>query len=38
MDCAFLARLVSEHRLTASQAERIARDLTYGLVKKAYKL
>ena len=38
MDCAFLARLVSEHRLTASQAERIARDLTYGQVKKAYKL
>jgi glucuronate isomerase len=38
MDCAFLARLVAEHRLTETQAYRIARDLTYTLAKKAYRL
>jgi len=38
VDCAFLARLVSEHRLTESEAIEVAHDLTYCLVKKAYKL
>ncbi|MDG1752647.1 MAG: glucuronate isomerase [Thalassotalea sp.] len=38
MDCAFLAEMVSDHRLTESQAEKIAVDLTYTLVKKAYHL
>jgi glucuronate isomerase len=38
MDCAFLARLVSEHRLAEDEAFEVARGLAYGLVKKAYKL
>ncbi|PXA94164.1 glucuronate isomerase [Nostoc sp. 3335mG] len=38
VDCAFLARLVAEHRLGEDDAHSIAHDLTYGLVKKAYKL
>jgi glucuronate isomerase len=38
MDCAFLARLVSEHRLAEDEAFEVAHDLAYGLVKKAYKL
>ncbi|KQN77927.1 glucuronate isomerase [Sphingomonas sp. Leaf62] len=38
VDCGFLARLVAEHRLDEGDAHRIAHDLTYGLVKKAYKL
>lgn len=38
MDCAFLAQLVSDHRLTEKQAAKIAVDLTYTLVKKAYHL
>lgn len=38
MDSAFLARLVTEHRLPEDEAFEVARDLTYGLVKKAYKL
>ncbi|WP_076542289.1 glucuronate isomerase [Shewanella sp. UCD-KL21] len=38
MDCAFLAQLVAEHRLTEPQAKQIAYDLTYTLVKQAYKL
>jgi len=38
VDCSFLARLVAEHRLGASEAVEVARDLTYCLVKKAYKL
>jgi len=38
MDCAFLARLVAEHRLSESEAAQVAHDLTYCLVKKAYKL
>jgi glucuronate isomerase len=38
MDCVFLAELVSDHRISEQQAEKIAYDLTYGLVKKAYKL
>ncbi len=38
MDCAFLAQLVAEHRLTEEQASQVAYDLTYTLVKKAYDL
>lgn len=38
VDCAFLARLVAEHRLDEAEAHDVAYDLTYGLVKKAYKL
>lgn len=38
MDCAFLARLVAEHRLLEEEAAMIAADLTYNLAKRAYKL
>jgi glucuronate isomerase len=38
MDCAFLARLVAEHRLPEDEAHEVARALTYDLVKGAYKL
>jgi len=38
IDCGFLARLVAEHRLGMDDAREVALDLTYRLVKKAYKL
>jgi len=38
IDCAFLARLVAEHRLDLDEAHELAHDLAYGLVKKAYRL
>jgi glucuronate isomerase len=38
IDCAFLARLVAEHRLDEDEAFEVAHELTYGLVKKAYRL
>lgn len=38
MDCNFLARLVTEHRLPEDEAAEVAVDLTYNLVKQAYKL
>jgi glucuronate isomerase len=38
VDCAFLARLVAEHRLEEDEAFEVAHDLAYGLVKKAYRL
>jgi glucuronate isomerase len=38
MDCAFLAKLVSEHRLEEDEAFDVAHELAYGLVKKAYRL
>jgi glucuronate isomerase len=38
IDCAFLARLVTEHRLDQDEAFEVAYDLTYTLVKKAYRL
>lgn len=38
VDCSFLARLVAEHRLDENEAHEVAHDLTYGLVKKAYRL
>ena len=38
MDCSFLAKLVAEHRLAEDEAFEVALDLTYRLVKKAYRL
>ena len=38
MDCAFLARLVAEHRLDDDEAHEVAHALTYDLVKAAYKI
>jgi glucuronate isomerase len=38
IDCAFLGRLVAEHRLDEEEAVELAMDLTVNLVKKAYKL
>lgn len=38
VDCAFLARLVAEHRLDEAEAFEVAQDLTVNLVRKAYKL
>ncbi|HZL25819.1 MAG TPA: glucuronate isomerase [Acidobacteriaceae bacterium] len=38
VDCAFLGRLVAEHRLDEDEAFELAVDLTVGLVRKAYKL
>jgi glucuronate isomerase len=38
IDCAFLARLVAEHRLAEDEAFEVAHDLTYRLVKQAYRL
>jgi glucuronate isomerase len=38
IDCAYLARLVVEHRLDEDEASEVARDLTYNLVREAYKL
>ncbi len=38
LDCAFLARLVAEHRLDEDEAQEVAIDLSYKLAKQAYKL
>jgi len=38
VDCAFLAKLVTEHRLEEDEALEVAQDLAYRLVKRAYKL
>ena len=38
IDCAFLARLVTEHRLDEEEAFEVIQDLTVNLVRKAYKL
>ena len=38
IDCAFLARLVAEHRLPEDEALEVARDLAYRLPKQAYRL
>jgi len=37
-DCAFLARLVAEHRLDEDEAGEVAVDLAYRLAKQAYRL
>ena len=38
IDCAFLGRLVAEHRIDEEEAHEVAHALTYELVKDAYKL
>jgi glucuronate isomerase len=38
VDCAFLAKLVTEHRLDEDEAAELAVDLAYRLPKQAYKL
>jgi glucuronate isomerase len=38
IDCTYLARLVAEHRLDEDEAAEVARDLAYGLAKRAYRL
>jgi glucuronate isomerase len=38
IDCAFLANLVAQHRLDEDEAFELAHELTYSLVKKAYRL
>jgi glucuronate isomerase len=38
VDCAFLARLVAEHRLDEAEAFEVVKDLAVNLVRKAYKL
>jgi glucuronate isomerase len=38
IDCGFLAELVMEHRLEDWEASELAQDLTYNLVKQAYRL
>jgi glucuronate isomerase len=38
IDCAFLGRLVAEHRLDEDEALELIVDLTVNLAKKAYKL
>ena len=38
VDCAFLARLVAEHRLEEDEAMDLAQALAYDLVRKAYRL
>jgi len=38
VDCAYLAQLVAEHRLEDWEAAELARELTVGLARRAYKL
>jgi glucuronate isomerase len=38
IDCAFLARLVAEHRMNEDEAGELAVDLAYRLPKSAYRL
>jgi len=38
VDCAYLARLVCEHRLSEHDAVQTARDLTYNLPKNVYRI
>lgn len=38
VDCAFLAKLVAEHRIDEDEAAEVAIDLAYRLPKQAYKL
>ena len=38
MDASYLAKLVAEHRLHEDEAHELMQDLTYRLVKKAYRL
>lgn len=38
VDCAYLANLVTTHRLDEAEAHEVAQDLAYNLAKRAYKL
>jgi len=38
IDCAFLAELVADHRMSEEEAAATATDLAYNLVKSAYRL
>ena len=38
VDCSFLARMVTEHRIQEDEACEVAAELAYGLALKAYKL
>jgi glucuronate isomerase len=38
VDCAFLARLVAEHRIADWEAAELAHELAYDLVRRAYRL
>jgi len=38
IDCAFLGRMVAEHRIDQDEARDVAHALTYRLVKEAYRL
>jgi glucuronate isomerase len=38
IDCGFLARLVTEHRIADWEAAELAHELAYGLVRRAYRL
>ncbi len=38
IDCGFLAELVAEHRIEDWEAAELAQDLSYNLVKQAYRL
>jgi glucuronate isomerase len=38
VDCAYLARLVADHRLDVDEAAEVASDLAYTLPKRAYRL
>ncbi|WP_394004518.1 glucuronate isomerase [Luteimonas sp. WGS1318] len=38
VDCAFLSRLVAEHRIDEDEATEVAIDLAYRLPKRAYRL
>jgi len=38
VDCSFLARLVTEHRIQEDEAFEVASELAYGLALKAYRL
>jgi glucuronate isomerase len=38
VDCAYLANLVTTHRLTFDEAHELAHQLAYGLAKAAYRL
>jgi glucuronate isomerase len=38
VDCTFLATQVAEHLMSEAEAASIARELAYGLVKRAYRL
>jgi len=38
IDCAFLGRMVAEHRLDEDEAFEVVQELTVGLVRRAYRL